>query len=241
MSERRIDGRTDGQHRSIGQFCIAIRPQNILCILNTIHFVRYCHMDLTVVQTKLTLTDDYWAPANKQLIKMCSGKEYFTFRIHRYEISTLNVTRNGQGRYDRIAKLKIELVLFPDFWVSNIPRYFCFASFREKRFSKFTRGSSVASYLHEKQTSRIQSLYLYFIKIVPFWLRNIRFLIQNTRSLFYGRHYLSLHRLMSLHGKLNVKIFLMFIVADNTGSVNINISSLPASSGPCPDHLISNA
>ena len=29
-------------------------------------------------------------------------------------------------------------------------------------------------YLHEKQTSRIQSLYLYFIKIVPFWLRNIR-------------------------------------------------------------------
>ena len=36
----------------------------------------------------------------------------------------------------------------------------------------------VASYLHEKQTSRIHSLYLYFnyfIKIVPFWLRNIRF------------------------------------------------------------------
>ena len=26
---------------------------------------------------------------------------------------------------------------------------------------------------------------------------------------------------MSLHGKLNVKIFLMFIVAENTGSVNI--------------------
>ena len=51
------------------------------------------------------------------------------------------------------------------------------------RITKFTRGSSVASYLHEKQTSRIQSLYLYFnyfIKIVPFWLRNIRFLIQNT-------------------------------------------------------------
>ena len=87
-----------------------------------------------------------------------------------------------------------------------------------------TRGSSVASYLHEKQTSRIQSLYLYFnyfIKIVPFWLRNIRFLIQNTWSLFYGCHYLPLHRLMSLQRKLNVKIFLMFIVAENTGSVNI--------------------
>ena len=93
-----------------------------------------------------------------------------------------------------------------------------------KCFLKFTRRSSVASYLHEKQTSRIQSLYLYFnyfIKIVPFWLRNIRFLIQNTRSLFYGRHYSSLRRLMSLHGKLNVKIFLMFIVAENAGSVNI--------------------
>ena len=90
---------------------------------------------------------------------------------------------------------------------------------REALF-EITRGSSVASYLHEKQTSRIQSLYLYllyFIKIVPFWLRNIRILIQNTRSLFYGRHYSSLHRLMSLHRKLNVKIFLMFIVAENTG------------------------
>ena len=96
-----------------------------------------------------------------------------------------------------------------------------------KRFSKFTRGSSVASYLHEKQTSRIQSLYLYFnyfIKIVPFWLRNIRFLIQNTRSLFYGCHYSPLHRLMSLQRKLNVKIFLMFIAAENTGSVNISLS-----------------
>ena len=52
------------------------------------------------------------------------------------------------------------------------------------------------------------------------------FLIQNTRSLFYGRHYSSLHRLMSLHGKLNAKIFLMFIVAENTGSVNITRWSL---------------
>ena len=79
----------------------------------------------------------------------------------------------------------------------------------------------LSSYLHEKQTSRIQSLYLYFIKIVPFWLRNIRFLIQNTWSLFYGCHYSSLHRLMSLHRKLDVKFFLMFIVAENTRSVNI--------------------
>ena len=39
------------------------------------------------------------------------------------------------------------------------------------------------SYLHKKQTSIIQSLYLYFIKIVPFWLWNIRFLIHN-RAVF---------------------------------------------------------
>ena len=77
------------------------------------------------------------------------------------------------------------------------------------------------SYLHQKQTSRIQSLYLYFINILPFWLPNICFLIQNTRSLFYEGHYSSLHHLMSLHGKMDVKIFLMFIVAENTRSVNI--------------------
>ena len=91
---------------------------------------------------------------------------------------------------------------------------------------KFRNARSLSlSYLHEKQTSRIQSLYLYFIKIVPFWLRNICFLIQNTLSLFHGGYYSSLHRLMSLHGKMDVKIFLMFIVAKNTGSVNIVISS----------------
>ena len=74
------------------------------------------------------------------------------------------------------------------------------------------------SYLHEKQTSRIQSLYLYFIKIVPFWLRNI--CIFNTKHPL-RRHYSSLHRYMSLHGKNGCQIFFMFIVAENTRSVNI--------------------
>ena len=102
--------------------------------------------------------------------------------------------------------------------------------FRNARsaFQNLHVDSSVASYLHEKQKSRIQSFYLYFnymyfIKIVPFGYEKsgVFFLIQNTPSLFYGRHYSSLHRLMSLHWKLNVKIFLMFIVTENTGSVNI--------------------
>ena len=132
----------------------------------------------------------------------------------------------------------------------------------------FTRAPSVASYLHEKQTSIIQSLkqtlvprnvrnsvrkalralrnlhvdplslhtsmrnkqvefnpYIYtwttLSKLYRFGYQISVFLIQNTRSLFYGRHYSSLHRLMSLHRKLNVTIFLMFIVAENTRSVNI--------------------
>ena len=40
---------------------------------------------------------------------------------------------------------------------------------REALFEIYTRILCL-SYLHEKQTSRIQSLYLYFIKIVPFLL-----------------------------------------------------------------------
>ena len=90
---------------------------------------------------------------------------------------------------------------------------------------KFRNARSAFRNLHVDPLSFIYTWftrsYLYFIKIEPFWLGNICFLIQNTRSFFYGRHYSSLHRLMSLHGKLNVKIFLMFIVAENTGSVNI--------------------
>ena len=38
---------------------------------------------------------------------------------------------------------------------------------------------------------------------------------------------------MSLHGKLNVKILLMFIVAENTGSVNIYIHELFKPYIPC--------
>ena len=78
------------------------------------------------------------------------------------------------------------------------------------------------SYLHEKQTSRIQSLYIYTLsKLYRFGYEISVFLIQNTRSLFYGGHYSSLHQLISLHGKMDVKICLMFIVAENTRSVNI--------------------
>ena len=67
--------------------------------------------------------------------------------------------------------------------------------------------------------------YIYTLsKLYRFGYELSVFLIQNSeiiRSLFYGRHYSSLHRLMSLHGKMNVKFFLMYIVAENTGSVNI--------------------
>ena len=96
------------------------------------------------------------------------------------------------------------------------------------------------SYLHEKQTSRIQSLYLYFIKIVPFLLQNIRFLKHNSCLLFYGRHYSSLHCLMSLHAKMDVKIVLMFIVAENTRSVNIFGNNCTMSLSGLPVDLIAH-
>ena len=73
------------------------------------------------------------------------------------------------------------------------------------------------SYLHEKQTSWIQSLYLYFIKIVPFWLFKYTTGRYSEQPLEQPAHTSP----MFLHGEMDVKIFLMFIVADNTGSVNI--------------------
>ena len=66
--------------------------------------------------------------------------------------------------------------------------------------------------------------YIYTLSIL--YRFGYEILIQNTRSLFYGRHYSSLHRLMSLHGKMDVKIFLMFIVAENTRSVNIVVKNI---------------
>ena len=77
------------------------------------------------------------------------------------------------------------------------------------------------SYLHEKQTSRIQSLYLYFIKIYTVLALKYRFFYTKHPVIILRRHYSALHRLISLHGKMDVKIFLMFIVAENTRSVNI--------------------
>ena len=77
------------------------------------------------------------------------------------------------------------------------------------------------SYLHDKQTSRIQSLYLYFIKIVPFWLWNIRFLIHN-RAIFRTAAGAAGSYVMYVSSwKNGCQHFLMLIVAENTGSVNI--------------------
>ena len=68
----------------------------------------------------------------------------------------------------------IEFYLFVlmEVWMTEGPR----VNFvmREALFEIYT-WILCLSYLHEKQTSRIQSLYLYFITIIPFWLWNIRF------------------------------------------------------------------
>ena len=69
--------------------------------------------------------------------------------------------------------------------------------------------------------------YLYFIKIVPFWryelsVFNTKHPVIIIRAIIIRRYTV----IMSLHGKLNVKIFLMFTVAENTRSVNINLYML---------------
>ena len=75
--------------------------------------------------------------------------------------------------------------------------------------------------LHEKQTSKIQSLYLYFIKIVPFDYEISVFKYTTGRYQEQPPKQPAHTSRQQLHGKMDVKIFLMFIVAENTGSVNI--------------------
>ena len=79
------------------------------------------------------------------------------------------------------------------------------------------------SYLHEKQTSRIQSLYLYFMKISRFGYEISVFKYTTGRYSEQPPEQPAHTSRMSLHGKMDVKIFLLFIVAENTGSVNIEI------------------
>ena len=64
--------------------------------------------------------------------------------------------------------------------------------------------------------SKLYSLKLLAIKYPGFFFNTKHPVIILRASLFV------VQRLMSLHRKSNVKIFLMFIVAENTGSVNID-------------------
>ena len=73
------------------------------------------------------------------------------------------------------------------------------------------------SYLHEKQTSRIQSL----SKVSRFGYEISVFKYTTGRYSQQPPEQLAHTSCMFLRGKMDVKIFLMFIVAENTGSVNI--------------------
>ena len=72
-----------------------------------------------------------------------------------------------------------------------------------------------------------ESLYLYFnyfIKTVPFWLRNIRFFNTKHPVIILRASLISLFVVTPSHvasSKIECQIFLMFIAAENTGSVNI--------------------
>ena len=80
------------------------------------------------------------------------------------------------------------------------------------------------SYLHEKQTSRIQSLYICIYtlsKLSRFGYEISVFKYTTGRYSEQPPEHPAHTSRMFLHGKLDVKIFLTFIVAENTGSVNI--------------------
>ena len=80
------------------------------------------------------------------------------------------------------------------------------------------------SYLHEKQTSRIQSLYIYTLsKLSRFGCEISGFQYTTWRYSEQPPEQPAHTSREQLHGKMNVKIFLMFIAAENTGSVNIEL------------------
>ena len=76
------------------------------------------------------------------------------------------------------------------------------------------------SYLHEKQTSRIQSFYT-LSKLSRFGYEISVFKYTTGRNSEQPPEQPPHTSRLSLVGKMDVKFFLMFIVAENTGSVNI--------------------
>ena len=92
--------------------------------------------------------------------------------------------------------------------------------FRNARIFEIYTWILCLSYLHEKQTSRIKSLYLYFIKIVPFWPRNICFKYASGRYSEQPPERPAHTSRERFHAKMDVEICLMFIAAENTGSGN---------------------
>ena len=115
-------------------------------------------------------------------------------------------------------------------WMTEDPR----VNF-EKRFTECPRVNFVMrealfeiytwilclSYLHEKQTSRIQSLYLYLSKLSRFGYEISVFKYTIGRYSEQPPEQPAHTSRLSRVRKMDVKIFLMFIVAENTGSVNI--------------------
>ena len=60
-----------------------------------------------------------------------------------------------------------ELVLFPDFWVSNIPRYFCFAYNALNYFQGYIHSQTYPLSLRPRM--QIRPLKLYFLAIITWW------------------------------------------------------------------------
>ena len=94
----------------------------------------------------------------------------------------------------------------------------------QKRFSKFTRGYSVFhTSMRNKQVEF--NPYIYTLsKLSPVLAMKYPFLNTQQGGIQNSRRIIRLIRhACFLHGKMDVKSFLMFIAAENTGSVNIQI------------------
>ena len=112
----------------------------------------------------------------------------------------------------RVLHLEIEFYLFVSHGGMNYRGSTC--KFRNAR-SAF-RNLHVDPVFYTSMRNK-QVVFILFFKIVPFWQRNIRFNtqqggIQNSQLIRHGNGFIK--KWMSI-------FFLMFIVAENTGSVNI--------------------
>ena len=96
--------------------------------------------------------------------------------------------------------------------------FYSFVSHVAKLFSKFTRGSSV---FHTSMRNKQIEFNPYIYTLSKLSRFGYEISVFKYTTGLYSEQQPAHTSWQQLHGKMDVKIFLMFIVAENTGSVNI--------------------